>query len=198
MPRQSLSRQLNYRTMPDKPSLTAPQAAPSFYQPGQHSPQQSVGYLMRKVLGSILSQADTRLAMHDVTYVQYLPLYKLLHCDHADATVATLARELEVDAGAMTRALDRLQAKGLVERARSTADRRVVHLTLTPAGRTVVEQVPGVLADVLNGHLRGFSKPEWQQLLQLLQRMLANGDALRPGAATQAAPAAAPVPATHG
>ncbi len=198
MPRQSLSRQLNYRTMPDKPSLTAPQAAPSFYQPGQHSPQQSVGYLMRKVLGSILSQADTRLAMHDVTYVQYLPLYKLLHCDHADATVATLARELEVDAGAMTRALDRLQAKGLVERARSTADRRVVHLTLTPAGRTVAEQVPGVLADVLNGHLRGFSKPEWQQLLQLLQRMLANGDALRPGAATQAAPAAAPVPATHG
>ena len=198
MPRQSLSRQLNYRTMPDKPSLTAPQAVPSFYQPGQHSPQQSVGYLMRKVLGSILSQADTRLAMHDVTYVQYLPLYKLLHCDHADATVATLARELEVDAGAMTRALDRLQAKGLVERARSTADRRVVHLTLTPAGRTVAEQVPGVLADVLNGHLRGFSKPEWQQLLQLLQRMLANGDALRPGAATQAAPAAAPVPATHG
>lgn len=198
MPRQSLSRQLNYHTMPDKPSLTAPQAAPSFYQPGQHSPQQSVGYLMRKVLGSILSQADTRLAMHDVTYVQYLPLYKLLHCDHADATVATLARELEVDAGAMTRALDRLQAKGLVERERSTADRRVVHLTLTPAGRTVAEQVPGVLADVLNGHLRGFSKPEWQQLLQLLQRMLANGDALRPGAATQAAPAAAPVPATHG
>ena len=198
MPRQSLSRQLNYRTMPDKPSLTAPQAVPSFYQPGQHSPQQSVGYLMRKVLGSILSQADTRLAMHDVTYVQYLPLYKLLHCDHADATVATLARELEVDAGAMTRALDRLQAKGLVERERSTADRRVVHLTLTPAGRTVAEQVPGVLADVLNGHLRGFSKPEWQQLLQLLQRMLANGDALRPGAATQAAPAAAPVPATHG
>lgn len=186
--------------MPDTPTplFSASEAAPSFYSPGQYSPQQSVGYLMRKVLGSILSQADTRLAMHDVTYVQYLPLYKLLHCDHADATVATLARELEVDAGAMTRALDRLQAKGLVERARSTADRRVVHLTLTPAGRTVAEQVPGVLADVLNGHLRGFSKPEWQQLLQLLQRMLANGDALRPGAATQAAPAAAPVPATHG
>lgn len=171
-----------------------PEDAPAFYAPGQYSPQQSVGYLMRKVLGSILSQADARLAMHDVTYVQYLPLYKLLHCEAANAanaTVATLARELEVDAGAITRAIDRLEAKGLVQRERSTADRRVVHLTLTPEGRAVAEQVPGVLAEVLNGHLRGFSHGEWQQMLQLLHRMLANGEALRPGAAPDTAPPAA-------
>ena len=174
------------------PSSSAPDATPAFYLPGQYSPQQSVGYLMRKVLGSILSQADARLAMHDVTYVQYLPLYKLLHCAPANATVATLARELEVDAGAMTRALDRLEAKGLVQRERSTADRRVAHLTLTPEGRTVAAQVPGVLAEVLNGHLRGFSHAEWQQMLQLLQRMLANGDLLRPGASLGAAPGAMP------
>ena len=85
----------------------------------------------------------------------------------------------------MTRALDRLEAKGLVQRERSNTDRRVVHLTLTPEGRTVAELVPGVLAEVLNGHLRGFSHAEWQQMLQLLQRMLANGDALRPGAAPE-------------
>ena len=183
--------------MSDNPSPVAQQSTPSFYTPGQHSPQQSVGYLMRKVLGSILSQADARLAMHDVTYVQYLPLYKLLHCEPANATVAALARELEVDAGAMTRALDRLEAKGLVQRKRSTADRRVVHLTLTPAGRTVAEQVPGVLTDVLNGHLRGFSHAEWQQLLLLLQRMLANGDALRPGAVPVPAQAGARPMAAH-
>ncbi len=175
--------------MPDTPTspFSAFEAAPSFYAPGQYSPQQSVGYLMRKVLGSILSQADARLALHDVTYVQYLPLYKLLHCEAAGATVAALARELEVDAGAMTRALDRLETKGLVQRERSTTDRRVVHLTLTPEGRAVAELVPGVLAKVLNGHLRGFSHAEWQQMLQLLQRMLANGEALRPGAAPESA-----------
>ena len=179
-------------------SHPAPEDAPAFYAPGQYSPQQSVGYLMRKVLGSILSQADARLAMHDVTYVQYLPLYKLLHCEPANATVAALARDLEVDAGAITRAIDRLEAKGLVRRERSTADRRVVHLTLTPEGHAVAEQVPGVLAEVLNGHLRGFSHGEWQQMLLLLQRMLANGEALRPGAAAEppapTQPQASPVP----
>ena len=160
------------------PSPKATADAPAFYAPGQYTPAQSVGYLMRKVLSSILSQADAQLAPHDVTYVQYLPLYKLMHCSECD-TVATLARELEIDAGAMTRSLDRLEAKGLVRRERSTADRRVVHLVLTDAGREVAAQVPGVLADVLNGHLSDFSQDEWQLMLRFLQRMLTNGEALR-------------------
>lgn len=165
------------------PSATA---AAAFYVPGQYTPDQSVGYLMRKVLSSILSQADAQLSVHDVTYVQYLPLYKLMHGTECN-TVATLSRELGIDAGAMTRSLDRLEAKGLVQRERSTTDRRVVHLALTDAGRAVAAQVPGVLADVLNGHLSDFSHAEWQQLLGLLQRMLTNGDALRQSSGKQAA-----------
>ena len=94
-------------------------------------------------------------------------------------TLASLARELSIDPGAMTRSLDRLAAKGLLRRERSSEDRRVVHLVLTDEGRKVAKEVPAVLAQVLNGHLRGFSLDEWQLLLQLLQRMLDNGDAMR-------------------
>ena len=164
--------------MQDFSTSAAADAAVAFYAPGQYTPDQSVGYLMRKVLSSILSQADAQLAVHDVTYVQYLPLYKLMHCDECN-TVAALSRDLEIDASAMTRSLDRLETKGLVRRERSTADRRVVHLVLTDAGREVAAKVPGVLAEVLNGHLSDFSRSEWQLLLQMLQRMLANGEALR-------------------
>ena len=160
------------------PSSTVPVTAAAFYAPGQYTPDQSVGFLMRKVLSSILSKADAHLSVHDVTYVQYLPLYKLMHCGECN-TVATLSRELEIDAGAMTRSLDRLQAKGLVRRERSTQDRRVVHLALTDAGREVAVKVPVVLAEVLNGHLSDFSHAESQLLLQLLRRMLVNGEALR-------------------
>lgn len=151
---------------------------PDFYVPGQYRPDQSVGYLMRKVLSSILSRADLQLASHDLTYVQWLPLYKLA-MDEGN-TVASLARDLAIDPGAMTRSLDRLEAKGLVRRERSTEDRRVVHLRLTDDGRAVARKVPAVLAEVLNGHLRGFSAEEWQLMLQFLNRMLANGEALGP------------------
>ena len=151
-----------------------------FYQPGQYRPDQSIGYLMRKVLSSVLAQADGHLAVHDLTYVQWLPLYKLVMKE--GNTVATLSRDLEIDPGSMTRSLDRLEAKGLVTRERSTEDRRVVHLTLTDEGRKVARKVPAVLAEVLNGHLEGFKEEEWQLLLQFLTRMLANGDAMREAA----------------
>jgi DNA-binding MarR family transcriptional regulator len=106
-----------------------------------------------------------------------VPLFKLAHGECG--TVAELARTLQSDPGAMTRALDRLEAKGLVARVRSSEDRRVVNLELTEAGREVAAVVPAVLAEVLNLHLAGFSKDEWRALLGMLKRMRANGEALR-------------------
>jgi len=97
-------------------------------------------------------------------------------------TVADLARELEMDAGAMTRLLDRLEKKGLCKRVRSSEDRRVVNIELTPEGAAAIAEVPAVLADVLNAHLAGFSKTEWQALRSYLQRMLANGEGMRDAA----------------
>lgn len=157
--------------------MTSPQPHSRFYSPGQYRPDESIGYLMRQVLSSILAQADAQLSPLDLTYVQWLPLYKLAtgECD----TVASLSKHLSLDPAALTRALDRLEAKGLVERQRSTRDRRVVNLVLTEAGKQVAPQVPAALADVLNAHLSGFTEAEWQQMLQFLRRMLANGEALR-------------------
>ena len=79
----------------------------------------------------------------------------------------------------MTRAIDRMEAKGLVQRNRSTTDRRVVQLALTDEGQRVAALVPPVLADVLNGHLSDFTHDEWLLLLRMLRRVLANGEVLR-------------------
>ena len=154
-----------------------PNHAPVFYNADKLKTEESIGYLMRQVMSSIRTQADTRLAAHDLTYAQWLPLYKLsLEPGH---TVATLAKDLETDPPAITRALDRLQAKGLVQRERSRQDRRVVRPRLTNEGRQVAGVVPDVLSQIYNGHLSDFSTAEWQTLLQLLRRMVANGEALR-------------------
>lgn len=155
--------------------------AQGFYSASHLEPEESVGYLMRKVMTSIRTQADAQLSTHDLTYAQWLPLFKISRCEQT--TVASLARDLETDPASMTRALDRLEAKGLVVRERSTTDRRVVQLALTPDGQTVASRVPPVLADVLNAHLSDFSRDEWQMLLSLLRRMLVNGKAAETPAA---------------
>ncbi len=160
--------------------MSRPVPPADFYQPHAYCAEESVGYLMKRVMMSIVAQADKRLVEHDLTSAQWGPLMRLRAS--GGATVAELARWLLVDAGAMTRLLDRLEKKGLCKRVRSTADRRVVKVELTPAGEAAIEQVPAVLADVLNAHLAGFSKTEWQALKTYLGRMLENGDALRDAA----------------
>ena len=54
---------------------------------------------------------------------------------------ADIAEELQVNPSTGTRMTDRLAAKGLVRRVRSTDDRRVVRLRLTRAGHDIVEKV---------------------------------------------------------
>jgi len=83
-----------------------------------------------------------------------------------------------LDTGAMTRLLDRLEAKGLCRRVRSLADRRVVNIELTDEGRAAAEQVPHILSRVQNEHLAGFNAAEWEQLKSYLRRILDNAQAL--------------------
>jgi DNA-binding MarR family transcriptional regulator len=157
------------------------QPAPAtFHNAASYRPEESVGYLMKRVMLSIVQQADKRLADHDLTSAQWGPLMRLKQC--GPCTVAELARWTHIDAGAMTRLLDRLEKKGLCKRVRSLEDRRVVRVELTPGGEQAIKQVPAVLAEVMNLHLAGFSKTEWEALKHYLGRMTETGDRLRDGA----------------
>jgi len=149
----------------------------SFYRAAGYCADESVGYLMKRVLMSIAQAADKRLEPQGITQAQWGPLFMLRRS--RASTVAELARELQTDPGAMTRLLDRLDKKQLCKRVRSSEDRRVVMVELTPQGEAAIAKVPAVLAEVMNAHLAGFSKTEWQALRGYLQRMLATGEALR-------------------
>jgi DNA-binding MarR family transcriptional regulator len=135
----------------------------------------SVGYLLNQVMISMRRQVEQAMTAHDLTAAQWYPLWKLKR--DGPSTAQELARDMDIDAGAMTRLIDRLAAKGLLQRLRCDTDRRRVMLTLTAAGEVVAGHVPQVLADVNNAYLRDFSRDEWQQLKDLLRRMLANGPA---------------------
>lgn len=144
--------------------------AKAFYAGDSYVAGDSVGYLLNQVVIAMRRQIEQAMAAHGLTAAQWYPLWKLER-DGA-CTAQELARDMDIDAGAATRLVDRLAAKGLVARLRSDSDRRVVVLHLEPAGRAVAAQVPGVLADVNNAFLRDFSRDEWQQLKMLLRRML--------------------------
>jgi DNA-binding MarR family transcriptional regulator len=75
----------------------------------------------------------------EVTLPQFRALVVL--ASRGPQRVMDVSRELGVDPSTGTRLCDRLVRKGLARRQRSTSDRRVVRVTLTPAGRSLVDQV---------------------------------------------------------
>lgn len=84
-----------------------------------------------------------------------------------------LVQETLVTSGTMTNRIDRLTAKGWVERAPSPSDRRGVIVRLTEAGRTAVD---GAMADLLERErdlLAELGAPEVAELTALLRRLLA-------------------------
>jgi len=147
-------------------------SAKGFYEPGNYKADESVGYLMRRILSIVAAEVEHELEPSGLTNAQWVPLLKLYM--GSASTVAELARECQLDAGAMTRLLDRLETKGLLRRMRSSEDRRVVNLELTPEGRVAAKQIPAVLCNVQNAYLEGFTHEEWQQLKTMLRRVLGN------------------------
>ena len=151
----------------------------SIYDLDNYQPLAALGSLMGRVRGQLLVALDAELARDpllgplEVTAAQLIVLVRLASHDRAVA-ISELCKSVAYDAGAMTRMLDRLEAKGLISRSRSETDRRVVLLELTEAGRTAYPRVREVSMRVMNRSLNDFSHDEAQQLESLLLRMARN------------------------
>src|SRR3954470_1839043 len=83
-----------------------------------------------------------------------------------------LLRETLVTSGTMTNRVDRLEARGLVERLPDPYDRRGVLVRLTPTGRTTVD---GALEGLLSRErdlLAGLDTAEQRRLAELLRTLV--------------------------
>ena len=87
------------------------------------------------------------LARLGVTYPQYLALLALWEED--GLSVTAIGDRLLLDSGTLTPLLKRLEALGLVNRSRSTADERQVLVHLTARGRELREIAEGFPGQIL-------------------------------------------------
>lgn len=83
-----------------------------------------------------------------LTYPQYLVLISLWEAE-GPLTMRDLRRTLSMDTGSLTPLIKRMEASGLVTRARDTVDERLVWVTLTQAGWDLREQVADVRCEVV-------------------------------------------------
>jgi DNA-binding MarR family transcriptional regulator len=99
----------------------------------------------------------------------------LIHLDRVEEISQTeLAERLGMQKAAAGTLIDGLEGKGLVERTRSSEDRRLQLVSITDPGRRVVDEVDH-MGEALGTALRqGISREERTQLVSILQRLREN------------------------
>lgn len=65
--------------------------------------------------------------------------------DHGPMPLSQIAKEIMVDSSTVTGLIDRLERKGLVERSRTSFDRRIITVSLTDAGQILACKAPSLL-----------------------------------------------------
>jgi DNA-binding MarR family transcriptional regulator len=154
------------------------------YDTGSYLPRKGVGSLLNRVRTELLAAldrelaADKRLASLELSAAQFIVIATLAAAGDERMSASELCKGISYDAGAMTRMLDRLQAKSLISRARCTHDRRLTYLELTDEGRAAYPRMREISMSVLNRFLHGFTRTEARELEGFLGRMLENGQNL--------------------
>lgn len=136
---------------------------------GLYSASRAVTSLYRVVLAEL-----------DLTYPQYLVMLALW--DRDDRLVKDLGGELNLDSGTLSPLLKRLQAAGLVARARQADDERAVLISLTDAGKALREKavnVPDVIGEAMGLDDAGLARMR-AQLDRLTESVNAYREALSP------------------
>jgi DNA-binding MarR family transcriptional regulator len=136
------------------------------YQVSTYRTQKSIGYLIKRAHSLMLDVMEPVLEEHGFSFVQYVILSWLR--DGIAVNPKDICFQYRHNSGALTRVIDQLAERGLLERLRRDRDRRKVELHLTPAGRATAEDLVSVVVEKLNLALADFSSAEVEEFLRLL------------------------------
>lgn len=140
--------------------------------PGRHfdSPEQEVFLSLWRTYDRLRQLEDELFGRHGLTAQQYNAL-RLLRSAHPNKLpTLTLAARLVSKAPDITRLVDKLAERGLVDRERPAGNRRTVLVGITPAGLDLVAQLADEVRDCHHrqvGHLR---PDDMRSLVDLLRR----------------------------
>jgi len=133
----------------------------------------ALGLLVRQVRDAMRARWQHELVTvgHDLTFSQFLTIKKL-----ADgvANATELARIAELSPGAMTRLLDRLEARGLIVRSADPGDRRALNIRLTDAGKQIARDIAQCGERVRDVALAGLDDAQRAQFISLLEQVRDN------------------------
>ncbi len=99
-----------------------------------------------------------------------LTVIKLLET-FENLSLSSLSERIRAQNSTVTGIIDRMEREGLVRRDRSTADRRVVHISLSDKGQKLAKQIQVEPMEIFRGALLGLSHGDLRDLLRIMNKL---------------------------
>jgi DNA-binding MarR family transcriptional regulator len=99
-----------------------------------------------------------------------LTVVKLLET-MGDLSLSDLSERIRAQNSTVTGIIDRMEREGLVTRARSTEDRRVVLIQLTAKGQALAEEIKVEPMEIFRSALESLSPQETRDLMKILTKI---------------------------
>jgi DNA-binding MarR family transcriptional regulator len=138
---------------------------------GPSDPTTRIIHALRRLTRALDIHSRRLAAEKDVTSVQLFCMKMLAH-DGVD-TATEVARKVHLSPSTVVGVLDRLEAKGMIERARDREDRRVVRVVLTRKGRDLIKKTPDPVEDLLRRQSNEVAPGETGRLADAIERLVA-------------------------
>ena len=136
------------------------------------------GHLIRRAQQIAVAIFIEECAAFDLTPVQYAAMVAIQENEGIDAT--RLSAQIAFDRSTLGNVLERLEARGFVERYASPDDRRIKLLKLTVQGRDVTDRAEAAVRNAQDRMLAPLSPKDRRVLLDLLAQLVElNNDASR-------------------
>jgi MarR family transcriptional regulator for hemolysin len=138
--------------------------------------QLAIGRHLAVTHKAIHAWTEAALARHDSSLVTWIVLNAVAESPAPGLSQRELADGMGIGGPALVRHIDRLEAEGLVRRDRDEHDRRVMRVTLTPAGRRhhqELARIMGRLDQDLRSHLTATEQRTLHKVLDTIARYAA-------------------------
>ncbi len=139
------------------------------------SPQHEAFLSLGRTWSSLDHQLAEALKPHGITPTQYNVLRILRGAGNDGLCRADIIPRMISRVPDATRLLDRLESVGLVERERSTTDRRFVTTRITDQGLGILGVLDGEVVELHHRQFSGLNRKELRTLIDLLDRIRSAG-----------------------
>jgi MarR family transcriptional regulator, transcriptional regulator for hemolysin len=139
---------------------------------------QALGRQLGAAAKAVRSYLEQRLAAAGSSFAVWTVLFALTA--KGPLIQRELAELLNVEGPTLTRHLARMEAEGLIERHRTSTDRRAAIVRLTETGKATYARLRGIVSTGGDAVLKGFSPGEIEELTGYLTRLIQNVEAAAP------------------